>query len=164
MKIREEKERDINQITNIHNQAFNGRNEGEIVKKLRKNRNLIISLVCELEGKLVGHIAYSPIHDRINEIIDIGLAPVGVLPGYQKQGIGSELIKEGNSIALSKGYQRVFVLGDPEYYRRFGFEMARKYNYYSGFAPDGNHFMIMGNEIEKMGYKLFVNYSKEFSL
>jgi len=164
MKIREEKERDINQITKIHNQAFNSLNEGEIVRKLRRNRNLIISLVCELEDKPVGHIAYSPIHNRINEVIDIGLAPVGVLPGHQKQGIGSELIKEGNRIALSKGYQRIFVLGDPKYYRRFGFEMAKKYNYYSGFAPDGNHFMVMGNEIEKRGYKIFVNYSEEFNL
>jgi len=86
MKIREEKERDINQITNIHNQAFNGRNEGEIVKKLRKNSNLIISLVCELEGKLVGHIAYSPIHDRINEIIDIGLALLGFCQDTKSKG------------------------------------------------------------------------------
>lgn len=107
MKIREEKERDINQIAKIHNQAFNGRDEGKIVKKLRKNRNLIISLVCELEDKLVSHIAYSPICNRINQVIDIGLAPVGVLPGYQRQGIGSELINEGNSIALSKGYGRI---------------------------------------------------------
>ena len=64
MKIREEKERDINQITKIHNQAFNGPIEGQIVRKLRKNKNFIISLVCELEDKLVGHIAYSPIHNR----------------------------------------------------------------------------------------------------
>jgi putative acetyltransferase len=119
MKIREETERDTNQITKIHNQAFNGRDEGKIVKKLRSNRNLIISLICELQGKLVGHIAYSPIYNSINRVIDIGLAPLGVLPGYQKQGIGSALIKEGNSIALSKGYKRIFVLGDPEYYRRF---------------------------------------------
>jgi predicted N-acetyltransferase YhbS len=60
MKIREETEKDINKITKIHNQAFNGRDEGKIVKKLRSNRNLIISLVCELQGKLGGHIAYIP--------------------------------------------------------------------------------------------------------
>ncbi len=164
MKIRGEKERDTNQITKIHNQAFNGRDEGRIVKKLRKNKNLIISLVCEFEDKLVGHIAYSPIYDRSNQVIDIGLAPVGVLPGYQKQGIGSKLIKGGNTIALSKGYERIFVLGDPEYYRRFGFELAKEYNYYSGFNPDGNHFMVMGKEIKKEEYKIFVNYSKEFNL
>jgi putative acetyltransferase len=164
MKIREEKERDLNQITKIHNQAFNGRDEGKIVKKLRKNRNLVISLVCELQGKLVGHIAYSPIYNSINRVIDIGLAPVGVLPGYQRQGIGSELIKEGNSIALSKGYKRIFVLGDPEYYRRFGFELAKNFDYYSRLNPDGNQFMVMGKGIKKEGYKIFVNYSKEFNL
>ncbi len=164
MKIRGEKERDTNQITKIHNQAFNGRDEGKIVKNLRKNKNLIISLVCEFEDKLVGHIAYSPIYNRSNQVIDIGLAPVGVLPGYQKQGIGSKLINEGNSIAFSKGFQRIFVLGDPEYYRRFGFELAKEYNYYSGFDSDGNHFMVIGKGIRKEGHEIFVNYSKEFNV
>jgi predicted N-acetyltransferase YhbS len=68
------------------------------------------------------------------------------------------------SIALSKGYQRIFVLGDPEYYRRFGFELAKNFDYYSRLNPDGNHFMVMGKGIKKEGHKIFVNYSKEFDL
>jgi predicted N-acetyltransferase YhbS len=86
MKIREETEKNINKITKIHNQAFNGRDEGNIVRKLRKNRNLIISLVCELQGKLVGHIAYSPIYNSINRVIDIGLALLGFYQGTKGKG------------------------------------------------------------------------------
>ncbi|GAI56501.1 unnamed protein product, partial [marine sediment metagenome] len=69
MIIREENESDIANITTVHNQAFNEPDEGEIVKNLRKNNNLIISLVAEADGKIVGHIAYSPIHNKSKENI-----------------------------------------------------------------------------------------------
>ena len=85
MIIREENESDIINITTVHNQAFNGPDEGKIVKNLRKNNNLTISLVAEADGKIIGHIAYSPIYDKNKEIIGIGLAPVAVLPSHQKQ-------------------------------------------------------------------------------
>ncbi len=59
MKIRAEKESEINQITKIHDQAFSGPDEGKIVENFRKNENLTISLVCEINGNLAGHIATS---------------------------------------------------------------------------------------------------------
>ena len=164
MLIRNENESDIEDITNIHKQAFNGPDEGEIVKNLRKNNNLTISLVAEINKKIVGHIAYSPIYNKNEEIIGIGLAPVAVLPSHQKQGVGSELIKQGNNTALSKGYKRIFVLGDPAYYRRFGFEIAKNYNYFSDFDPEGKHFMISGKQLERESEKTFVNYCKEFNV
>ena len=66
MIIREENESDIANITAVHGQAFNGSDEGKIVKNLRKNNNLIISLVAETDGKIIGHIAYSPIYNKNN--------------------------------------------------------------------------------------------------
>ena len=162
MKIREENETDIHHITELHNQAFNSTIEGNIVENLRKNNNLTISLVCERNGKVVGHIAYSPIYNN-KEIEGLGLAPVAILPHHQKQGIGSALIREGNGIALSKGYRKIFVLGDPGYYFRFGFKMAKEYNYYSTFDPDGNHYMVMGNGLERASKKIVVHYCKEFN-
>ena len=162
MNIHEEKDTDINQITEIHNQAFNAPDEGEIVANLRMNKKLIVSLVCELNGKVVGHIAYSPIViDQKN--IGLGLAPLAVLPDNQNQGIGSELIRQGNCVALSKGYKKIFVLGYPDYYSRFGFKLAKEYNYFSKIDPEGDHFMVMGSHLEKQFEKVVVNYCEEFS-
>ncbi len=164
MIIREENESDIANITTVHNQAFNGPDEGEIVKNLRKNNNLTISLVAETDGKIVGHIAYSPIYSKNKEIIGIGLAPVAVSPSHQKQGVGSKLIERGNKIALSKGFKKVFVLGEVEYYCRFGFEIAKNHNYFSRFDPEGNHFMVLGEKPKKESEKTSVHYCKEFNV
>ncbi len=163
MVIREEREEDIEQITAIHNQAFSGPEEGKIVEKLRKNGNLIISLVAESEGRLVAHIAYSPMSNKNREIIGIGLAPVAVLPSCQGQGIGSRLIEKGNEAAFAGGFGKIFVLGDPEYYRRFGFKIAKEYNYFSRFDPEGKHFMVMGKQLEKAAEMTAADYCTEFS-
>jgi putative acetyltransferase len=163
MVIREEREEEIEQITAIHNQAFSRPAEGKIVEKLRKDGNLTISLVAESGGKVVAHIAYSPMSSKSREIIGIGLAPVAVLPAYQRQGIGSRLIEKGNEAAFTRGFSKIFVLGDPEYYRRFGFEIARDYNYFSSFDPEGKHFMIMGTQLEKAVVMTAVDYCAEFS-
>jgi putative acetyltransferase len=162
MNIHTETAEHIHQITEIHNRTFNSPDEGKIVENLRKNGNLTVSLVYELAGQIVGHIAYSPIFDKTNKVIGVGLAPVAVLPEYQRKGIGSELIKEGNRIALSKGYIRIFVLGDTGYYRRFGFILAKEYNYYSEFDPGGEHFMVLG-ELPEGSEKTRVYYGKEFA-
>ncbi len=163
MKIIKEIESNINQITAIHDQAFNALDEGEIVKNLRGNNNLTISLVCEIKGELAGHIAYSPIRNTNDDIIGMGLAPVGVLPSMQNKGIGSQLIKDGNEEAFELGFKKIFVLGDPAYYSRFGFVLAREYNYYCEYDPEGNHFMVLGAEAKETE-KTMVYYSKEFSV
>jgi len=162
MVIREEREEDIEQITAIHNQAFSGPEEGKIVEELRKNGNLLISLIAESDRKLVAHIAYSPMSNKDREIIGIGLAPVAVLPAYQRQGIGSRPIEKGNETAFAGGFSKIFVLGDLEYYRRFGFEIAKNYNYFSSFDPEGKHFMVMGRPLEKAAEVTAVDYCAEF--
>ena len=164
MIIREENESDIANVTTVHNQAFNGPDEGEIVEALRKSNSLTISLVAEADGRIIGHIAYSPIYNKNKEIIGVGLAPVAVPPPHQKQGIGSKLIEKGNEMALSKGFERIFVLGDPGYYYRFGFRIAKNYNYFSSFDPEGNHFMVLGEKLEKEFEKTSIHYCKEFNV
>ena len=121
MNIRTEKESDEHLITEIHDQAFKNLDEGKIVKRLRNNNNLIVSFVAEIEHNIVAHIAYSPVFHE-NQIIGLGLGPVGVLPGFQKQGIGSSLIQAGNERAFLEGFSRIFVLGDVNYYAKFGFK------------------------------------------
>lgn len=163
MTIREETGSDTAGITFVHNQAFNGPDEGRIVENLRKNNNLTISLVAEIDNKIVGHIAYSPMHDKKRGIIGIGLAPVAALPSYQNQGIGAKLIEQGNKIAIEKGFKIIFVLGSPEYYFRFGFKLAKEYNYYSDFDPEAKHFMVLGKDLGKAPEKTLVYYCKEFN-
>ena len=163
MNIRKENVSEADQITNIHDLAFKGPDEGKIVEALRKSSNLTISLVCEIDGKLAGHIAYSPIKNKDNETIGTGLAPVAVLPSMQKQGIGSALIEQGNRDALGMGFKKIFVLGDPGYYRRFAFMLAREYNYYCEYDPEGDHFMVLGAEA-KEPKKTVVYYCREFNV
>ena len=136
---------------------------GNFVENLRKNNNLTISLVAETDGKIIGHIAYSHMYNKNREIIGLGIGPVAVLPSFQKHGIGSMLTKKGNEIAWSKGINKIFVLGDSEYYLSLGFEIARNYNYFSVLDPSGNHFMVIGEELKKEPEKTFVDYGKEFN-
>ncbi len=162
MIIREEKESDIIDITSVHDQAF-GAPMGNFVENLRKNANLTISLVAETDGKIIGHIAYSPMYNKNGEIIGLGIGPVGVLPSFQKHGIGSKLTSKGNEIAWSKGINKIFVLGDTEYYRSLGFEIASNYNYFSILDPTGSNFLVIGEELKKETEKTFVDYGKEFN-
>ena len=162
MHIRKEKDIDAIYIAYIHHQAFDGPDEARIVEALRNNHSLKISLVYEADNKIVAHIAYSPIYHN-EEIIGLGLAPVAVLPKYQNQGIGSRLIEKGNEIAFNEGYNKIFVLGDYRYYSKFGFELAKEYNYVSNFDPDGNNFMVLGKKLLKPEKKTQVHYCKEFS-
>ncbi|WP_197440419.1 GNAT family N-acetyltransferase [Polystyrenella longa] len=93
-----------------------------IVQRLRESNSLSLSLVAEREHQLIGHIAFSPV--KINdELCDwYGLGPVAVSPAYQRKGVGSELIRVGLATLQSELQAKGCVLlGDPEYYRRFGF-------------------------------------------
>ena len=162
MNIRLENNSDIYQIENIHNQAFNNPDESKIVNKLRGNNNLTLSLVGEIDESLIGHIAYSPILNGYQKPIGIGLGPVGVIPAFQNQGIGSHLIEKGNKDVIKMGFDKIFVLGDPKYYSRFGFELAKDYNYFCDFDPKGNHFMILEPN-KKRSEKTTVYYRDEFS-
>lgn len=82
---------------------------------------LTISLVAEIDGRVVGHIAFSPITISDGSTDWYGLGPVSVLPEVQKQGIGKSLIKKGLSMLKEMGAEGCALVGDPEYYQRFGF-------------------------------------------
>jgi len=131
--IRQETQDDYNWVIELTEKAFetleiSDHNEGKLVDKLRKAPTFIeeLSLVAELNGQVVGHILFTPI------IIDNGeqqfpslvLAPVSVLPAFQKQGIGTELILAGHQKAKELGFQSVILIGHPEYYPRFGYKPA----------------------------------------
>jgi putative acetyltransferase len=126
MKIRAETASDADAIYRLTQRAFepmpySDGNEGDCINKLRADGDLTISLVAEMEGDIVGHIAFSPV--TIEGISDnwYGLGPVSAAPERQKSGIGSALIKRGLEMIKDLGAKGCVLIGDPNYYCRFDF-------------------------------------------
>ncbi len=127
MIIREEKSSDINAISEITIAAFKTlaiscHTEQFIIAALRRADALTLSLVAEVDGKILGHIALSPVTMSDGSLNWYGLGPISVLPGCQKQGIGKALMHEGLSRLKALGGNGCVLVGDPGYYQRFGFK------------------------------------------
>ena len=129
MIIRQERPEDIKDIRTVNERAFGCPEEANVIDKLRDKYDGLLSLVAIEKEKIVGHVLFSPatIEGEPGVIKGMGLAPMAVLPEMQRQGIGTQLVKKG--IEYLKGTQCPFiiVLGHPEYYPRFGFEIASPY-------------------------------------
>ncbi len=124
--IRDETPADIPATTEVTIAAFktlaiSNQTEHYIIEALRAAKSLTVSLVAELEGHVVGHIAFSPVTMSDGTPGWYGLGPVSVLPELQRQGIGSALIKEGLARLKALGARGCCLAGHPEYYGRFGF-------------------------------------------
>ena len=125
--LRGEIPEDIPAIHHIHTAAFGRSNEADLVDALRQHNALTISLVAVQDGRLFGHIAFSPvtITSSTGTMEALGLAPMAVLPAYQRRGIGSKLMEAGLTVCHHTPYGVVVVLGHPHYYPRFGFTPAK---------------------------------------
>ncbi len=125
-RIRHEKPSDFAAVFAVQEAAFGRPNEARLVELLRSGVHPQLSLVAELDSRVVGHVFFSPM--RIESARPAppvgGLAPVGVLPELHRRGIGSALIREGLRQCVDFGWRAVFLLGDPAYYSRFGFVLA----------------------------------------
>ena len=124
--IRNESRGDIEAIEKVIIEAFlnaphTDHTEHHIVRQLRKAGALSISLVTELDAKIVGHVALSPV-TLSDETKDwFGLGPISVLPSHQKSGIGSQLMLSALELLKHGGAAGCVLLGDPAFYSRFGF-------------------------------------------
>jgi putative acetyltransferase len=121
--IRLETIADHEAIRHVNRRAFAQDNEAGIVDALRQGGYARVSLVAEVNGVIVGHILFSdlPILTDNGTIGALSLAPMAVLPEYQKQGIGSALVREGLAVCRDQGHRIVVVLGHAKFYPRFGF-------------------------------------------
>ena len=136
MVIREETTSDIEVITQVTIAAFktlpiSDHTEQFIIKALRAAGALTLSLVAEIDGWVVGHIAFSPVTISDDTKDWYGLGPISVLPECQRKGIGKALIQEGLSRLKGLDARGCCLVGHPEYYRKFGFENV------AGLAVEG---------------------------
>jgi len=138
IKIRTELQSDIGAIRAVTEGAFGQRDEADLVDGLRAADDTAISLVAVHQNKIIGHIALSRL---ISPNRCLALAPVSVLTNHQKKGVGSALIIHSIDEARAGGFEIIFVLGNPEYYQRFGFSVAAATPFPCQY--EGPHFMAM---------------------
>lgn len=167
--IRQENKNDYEEVYNVIKTAFetaehSDGNEQDLVVALRKSDNFIpeLSLVAVMDNKIVGYILFTKI--KIGKQEELALEPLGVLPEYQKQGIGRTLIQEGNKKAKELGYHYSVVLGSDKYYPKFGYVSAKEYGIVAPFdVPDENFMAIKLNDTD-IEIKGIVQYAKEFGI
>ena len=122
-------------IDAFKDQPFSSHTEQYIIRELRQNNNLPVSLVAEVDGSIVGHIAFSLVSISNGSKNWFGLGPVSVKPEFQSKGIGSKLIQEGLVKIKSIGANGCVVLGEPDYYGRFGFDFIEQITL-DGVSPE----------------------------
>jgi putative acetyltransferase len=125
--IRDETPADIDAITEVtieafRTMAFGDHTEQFMIAALRRAQALTISLVAELDGRAIGHLAFSPVTVSDGTADWYGLGPVSVLPDFHRQGVGGAMIREGLTRLKALGAAGCCVVGHPTYYGRFGFE------------------------------------------
>jgi putative acetyltransferase len=131
LRIRAEKSPDAAGIRAMHLTAFAPRaNEADLVDSLRQAGQTTISLVAISDGRLAGHVLFSPLTllPAQPDLRGLGLAPLAVSAEFQRQGIGSKLVLRGLEVCREAMYDFVAVLGDPQYYGRFGFRPASEFH------------------------------------
>ena len=136
--IREEQPEDRSAIRIVNEAAFGCLDEADLVESLRTEGVVLLSLIAEVEGRVAGHILFSrmSIETPAGSVAAASLAPMSVLPDFQRRGLGSKLIEEGLSRLRNRGEAIVIVLGHKDYYPRFGFSVAGTRDLESPFPPD----------------------------
>lgn len=166
--IRPETATDYAFVYEINKIAFGQDAEARLVDLLRQNIEFIpgLSLVAQLGPQIVGHILFSKIYieDHCgNRFESLALAPLAILPEFQKKGIGKKLVRCGLQKAAELGFKSVIVLGHEHYYPKFGFRPAGRWNINAPFEVSANAFMAIELVQDGLnGVSGTVVYSKEF--
>lgn len=142
--LRKVREEDRDAVRALIAAAFKRSDEADLVDRLWAEHAMTFERLAEISGAIVGYCAFSPVTcaPAMDGLL-LGLGPLAVAPNHQRQGIGAELVKEGLKVCRDNNARLIAVLGDPEYYARFGFEpaAARKMSW-AGFDA-GDAFRII---------------------
>jgi putative acetyltransferase len=142
--VRLERSADVLPVRAVLASAFGGSAEADLVDRLRAAGELVIALVAErADASIAGYVAFPRLRvDAANlSLAAVGLAPLAVAADIQRHGIGGALVRRGIALLAQRGEQLVFVLGDPAYYQRFGFDVAEASSFTSPYR--GPHFMVL---------------------
>jgi putative acetyltransferase len=166
MIVRPEGPHDAPSIRRVNELAFGQPTEAEIVDRLREAGGPQLSLVADEDGSIVGHILFTPagITSTGREVAGMGLAPMGVLPDRQRQGIGSLLVEKGLLQLRERGCPFVVVLGHPTFYPRFGFERASRHKLRCQWeeVPDEAFMVLVFDSDAMRGATGVARYADEF--
>lgn len=169
MIIRQEEIKDYKDIydvvkTAFHNAEQSDGNEQDLVDLLRKSEAFIpeLALVAEDNGRIAGHILFTKA--EVGGSIQLALAPLSVLPEYQRQGIGKALIKEGHKKAAQLGYGYSIVLGSEKYYPKMGYLPAEQYGIKPPFPVPSKNFMACKLRENVPDISGIVKYAEEFGI
>jgi len=165
MLIRSEDKQDIDAVHSVNVSAFETPSEADLVNALRIQAFPVISLVAEENAKVVGHIMFSPVSLSLHPHLKLmELAPMAVVPEYQRKGIGSALVREGIEQCRQLGFVAVVVLGHPGYYPRFGFLPSSRFGIDSEYGVPEDVFMAMELHPEALSGKTGrIKYHEAFS-
>ena len=143
--IRPEAPEDVSAIHHVNKQAFGQEDEAKLIDRLRDRGVLAISLVAVQLGEIAGHIAFSPVRTEAenSSFEAIALAPMAVLPAYQRKGIGSQLVRSGLEECRHLGHEIVVVVGHPNYYPRFEFVPAKTQGLQCEFEVPDEAWMVL---------------------
>lgn len=141
--VREEEPRDEAAVRLVHQSAFPTSAEADLVDALRPRARPLVSLVAEADGRVAGHILFSPVEIPGLSGLGLGLAPMAVEPQLQRRGLGSALVREGLEACRRLGARAVVVLGHRDYYPRFGFWPAAGFDLACEYDVSPEHFMAL---------------------
>ena len=169
MEIRQETKDDYTAVEQVIKDAFataaqSDGKEHELVHELRSSRAFIpeLSLVAVENGQIIGHILFTKV--TVGSHIELALAPLSVLPAYQRRGVGLALMAEGHQIAKTMGYSYVIVLGHASYYTKAGYIPAGSYGIQAPFAVPDENFMALKLRQEAKNLTGVVKYAQEFGI
>jgi putative acetyltransferase len=165
IEICSERPEDSAAIQEVHTLAFGGPAEAKLVCLITERKKALIALVALSDGTVVGHILFSQVTvaNAPHAFKAVGLAPGAVLPEFQKQGIGSQLIREGLKCCNHAGYDAVVLLGDSGYYSRFGFTRAADFRLDNEYGVH-DEFMVLPLRVGALeGVNGMVKYVSEFA-
>lgn len=169
MLIRRETSNDYEKVYYVVKQAFayaehSDGNEQDLVEALRESSAFIpqLSLVAEIDGKIVGHILFT--EAKVGSDIVLVLAPLSVLPEFQKQGVGAALIRKGHETGKELGYEYSLVLGSEKYYPRFGYLPAIQFGIEIPEGMPSVNFMAIQLQEHARPINGAVTYAKEFGI
>jgi putative acetyltransferase len=146
MDLRKERPGDREAVDRVNRLAFEQADEAEIVARLRESSAFIpeLSIVADNDGEIVGHILFTRVElDPPADLRVISLAPMAVLPERQRNGVGSALVQRGLDVARDLGEEVVVLVGHPEYYPRFGFELGSRWGMSNPFPGTDEAFFAM---------------------